>query len=45
MNTIDCRNMPCPAPVIAAKKALEEQGAIRILLDDGASRENVARFA
>lgn len=45
MNTIDCRNMPCPAPVIAAKKALEEQGAIRILLDDGAPRENVARFA
>lgn len=45
MNTIDCRNMTCPAPVISVKKALEAQGEIRVLLDDGAPRENVARFA
>jgi selenium metabolism protein YedF len=45
MNMIDCRNMACPAPVISAKKALEEHGATRILLDDGAPRENVTRFA
>jgi len=45
MTTIDCRNMSCPAPVLAVKKALEEQSEVRVLLDDGAPRENVARFA
>ena len=45
MKTIDCRNMACPAPVITTKKALEEQTDLRVLLDDGAPRENVARFA
>lgn len=45
MNTIDCRNLACPAPVIEVKKALESQGEICVLLDDGAPRENVTRFA
>ncbi|MGD0587132.1 MAG: sulfurtransferase-like selenium metabolism protein YedF [Oryzomonas sp.] len=45
MMTIDCRNLACPAPVITVKKALEEQAEVRVLLDDGAPRENVARFA
>jgi selenium metabolism protein YedF len=45
MTTIDCRNLACPAPVITVKKALEEQAEVRVLLDDGAPRENVARFA
>ncbi|MEI6705061.1 MAG: sulfurtransferase-like selenium metabolism protein YedF [Deltaproteobacteria bacterium] len=45
MNTIDCRNMACPAPVLSVKKALENMGEIRVLLDDGAPRENVNRFA
>jgi selenium metabolism protein YedF len=45
MTTIDCRNMACPAPVITVKKALEEVGELRIMLDDGAPRENVTRFA
>lgn len=45
MNTIDCRNMTCPAPVISVKKALETALELRILLDDGAPRENVTRFA
>lgn len=45
MNTIDCRNMACPAPVITVKKSLEELGELRVLLDDGAPRENVTRFA
>ncbi len=45
MKTIDCRGQACPAPVIATKKALEESGtAIRVLVDDGAPRENVGRF-
>jgi len=45
MTTIDCRNLSCPAPVIKVKKALEEQDGVRVLLDDGAPRENVTRFA
>ena len=45
MNTIDCRNMACPAPVITVKKALEQHGEIQVQLDDGAPRENVTRFA
>jgi selenium metabolism protein YedF len=45
MNVIDCRKLDCPAPVIAVKKALAEQAEIRVLLDDGAPRENVSRFA
>jgi selenium metabolism protein YedF len=45
MKSIDCRNMACPAPVISVKKALEEQGELQVLLDSGAPRENVTRFA
>jgi selenium metabolism protein YedF len=45
MNTIDCRGMACPTPVITVKKALEQVGELQVLLDDGSPRENVTRFA
>jgi len=45
METIDCRNQSCPAPVINVKKALQEHAELRVLLDDGAPRENVTRFS
>jgi selenium metabolism protein YedF len=47
MNTIDCRNMACPAPVVTTKRALEEAAGepVQILVDPGAPRENVTRFA
>jgi len=47
MKVIDCRKMSCPAPVIATKRALEESGGetVKILVDPGAPRENVTRFA
>jgi len=45
MKSIDCRKMACPAPVISVKKALEELGELQVLLDNGAPRENVGRFA
>ena len=47
MKTIDCRNMACPLPVVTVKRALEEAPgeALHVLLDDGAPRENVTRFA
>ena len=44
MDTIDCRNMTCPAPVITVKKALENRTELCVLLDDGAPRENVSRY-
>jgi selenium metabolism protein YedF len=47
MKTIDCRNMACPLPVVTVKRAMEETPgeALKVLLDDGAPRENVTRFA
>ncbi len=47
MKTLDCRNMACPLPVVSVKKALEETPGepLQVLLDDGAPRENVSRFA
>lgn len=45
MKILDCRNMACPAPVISVKKALEEYNELQVLLDNGAPRENVGRFA
>lgn len=46
MKTIDCRGFACPEPVIRTKRELENapEGII-VLLDDGAPRENVSRFA
>lgn len=43
----DCRGLDCPAPVIRVKKALENAGgaAVRVIVDNGAPRENVLRFA
>ncbi len=48
METIDCRGLSCPGPVIRTKKALEnleEGGAVAVDVDSEASRENVRRFA
>jgi selenium metabolism protein YedF len=47
MKTIDCRTMACPLPVVTVKRALEELGSdgVTVILDDGAPRENVTRFA
>ena len=46
MKSLDVRGLSCPAPVVAVKRALETgEGELRVLLDDGAPRENVRRFA
>ena len=46
MNRLDVRGMACPLPVVSVKRALESaRGELRVLLDDGAPRENVKRFA
>lgn len=46
MEEIDCRGLACPAPVIQTKKAIEKSAGepLRVLLDNGAARENVLRF-
>ncbi|HJV64645.1 MAG TPA: sulfurtransferase-like selenium metabolism protein YedF [Geomonas sp.] len=46
MNALDVRGMACPLPVVSVKRALESaEGGLKVLLDDGAPRENVTRFA
>ncbi|MCM0084058.1 sulfurtransferase-like selenium metabolism protein YedF [Geomonas sp. Red32] len=46
MKSLDVRGMACPMPVVSVKRALESaEGGVRVLLDDGAPRENVTRFA
>lgn len=40
--------MECPLPVVAVKRALDEAGSgvlLSVIVDDGAARENVVRFA
>lgn len=44
---IDGRGLPCPGPVIAVKKALENMnaGIVTILVDNNIAKENVTKFA
>jgi len=46
MKTIDARGLACPAPVLQAKAAVEQEGATRIqvVVDNEASQQNVKRF-
>ena len=46
MKTIDARKLACPAPVLAAKQAIENEhpAGIQILVDNDAARQNVIRF-
>ncbi len=43
---IDAKGLPCPQPVILARKALAEGGfeTLELLVDDAASRENLLKF-
>ena len=45
--SVDARGLPCPQPVILARKALAEGGfdTLEITVDDLASRENLLKFA
>ena len=45
--TVDARGLPCPQPVILARKALAEGGFdwLEITVDDPAARENLLKFA
>jgi selenium metabolism protein YedF len=43
--TIDARGLACPQPVILAKKALDANDEVVVLVDDTVARENVKRLA
>ncbi|MCL2335831.1 MAG: sulfurtransferase-like selenium metabolism protein YedF [Firmicutes bacterium] len=45
--TVDCRGLACPQPVINTKKALEEEGvtSVTAIVDNDVARQNVALFA
>ena len=46
MKEIDARGLACPAPVLQAKNAIEEDkvNSIEVLIDNEAGRQNVCRF-
>ena len=46
MKEIDARGLACPAPVLQAKAALQEESlnAVKVVVDNAASQQNVQRF-
>lgn len=46
MKEIDARGLSCPAPVLLAKAAIEEEkaGRLTVIVDNKASKENVSLF-
>ena len=46
MESIDCRGLACPAPVLSVKKAIEEDGLaeVTVIVDNEAAKQNVGRF-
>lgn len=47
VNTIDCRGLACPKPVIMAKKEIEslDSGEITVIVDNEAAKENLQKLA
>lgn len=46
MKPIDCRGLACPAPVLATKKSIEDDGLdeVTVIVDNEAAKQNVSRF-
>lgn len=46
MESIDCRGLACPGPVLQAKEAIEAKGvsSLKVLVDNEAAKVNVSRF-
>jgi selenium metabolism protein YedF len=46
MKEIDARGLACPAPVLHIKATLQEEkpGAVKVIVDNAASQQNVQRF-
>ena len=47
METLDCRGQQCPQPVVQTRKLMLAQpaSALKVLVDDDVSRDNVTRLA
>ena len=47
MNSLDCRNQQCPAPVVATRKAIlaAPEEPLCVLVSDDTARDNVSRLA
>lgn len=47
MNTLDCRDLKCPHPVVEARKQLLDapEQPLKVLVGDDVARENVTRMA
>jgi len=43
--TVDARGLACPQPVLLAKKALQENAEVTVLVDDDIAVENISRLA
>lgn len=45
--TVDCRGLSCPEPVMLARKALENQGEeeVTVIVSNTVARDNVSRAA
>lgn len=46
MESIDCRGLACPGPVLRAKEAIELKGisSLKVVVDNEAAKVNVTRF-
>lgn len=44
MKTIDARGFSCPEPVLMAKRGIENEAEVTVLVDTHVSKENVSRF-
>ncbi|MDR2075324.1 MAG: sulfurtransferase-like selenium metabolism protein YedF, partial [Desulfovibrio sp.] len=46
MNTLDCKNLACPEPVLQVRRYLTEENpeTLTVLVDNAAACENVTRF-
>lgn len=45
MDTLDCRGLSCPEPVLRVKQALQKSKELTVLLDNPIALENVQRLA
>ncbi|NIT36327.1 MAG: SirA family protein [candidate division Zixibacteria bacterium] len=47
ITTVDARGLSCPAPAVAAKKAMKKRGRgrLEVLVDSPTAKDNVARLA
>ncbi len=47
ITTVDARGLSCPAPAVAAKKAMKSRsrGRLEVLVDSPTAKDNVARLA